>query len=133
MLCALALSGCGAALVYGGINVIGVPIDSTLVTRAPNGQVSVYKGTVHGRQIGGSTIELKKEGTDTSCEGTLSSDGEGAITCSDGANFAMKGDKENYGKMSGAYAGRLPDGTVFASGWGKNASDTAALRQMLPK
>lgn len=120
----LSLGGCAAAIVT------GVPIESAAVSRSTDGKLTRWTGRIMGKLVGDSPFEWRKVGTDYICKGATNSSGEGSATCSDGKIMPVKVPRKLYGHLTGSYVQKMPDGSLFASGWGA-AADLDKLEAML--
>jgi len=121
----LSLGGCAAMVVT------GIPIESAAVSRSPDGKLTRWTGRIMGKLVGDSPFEWRKVGTDYVCKGATNSSGIGSATCSDGKIMPVEVPRQLYGSFSGSYVQKMPDGTLFASGWGGDA-DPDKLEKMLP-
>jgi len=108
-----------------------IPIKNATVTRALDGTVTQMTGVIQGSLAGDSPVSMAEIGSGVTCSGATNSSGVGSMTCSDGKVIPLNVPSDQYGKLSGAYVGTLPDGTVYASGWGAGA-DLVKLAAMLP-
>lgn len=110
---------------------MGVPLKSAMITRAPDGKVTQWTGTITGRPLVDSPFEWRSLGSDVTCKGSTSGTGEGTMTCSNGMTMQFKVPLEIYGRLTASYAGTMADGTAYATGWGLDA-DFDKLQKMLP-
>jgi hypothetical protein len=117
-----AIAGCD---VKPGMFTDGLPL--VTVQHAPDGTETVMTGRILPKMNYSSTFALSAEGGST-CSGSFTSTGNGAMTCSDGLSIDISVPSDQYGRTTGAYL--VENGGIgVAVGWGDKA-DAALLRAM---
>lgn len=117
-----------ALILLAGCATIQIP--NATVSRAPNGELLRLTGTIQGSLIDESPFAMQSVDSDLTCSGSTDTSGQGQMTCSDGSVMEISVPSEIYGRLSGSYVTTLPDGTIYASGWGSDA-DLDQLTQMV--
>jgi|GEM_PF-2480561 len=121
----------GLILIAGlGLAGCSIPIKQASVTQFSDGTMLRMTGEIQGRPVGNSSFALSEVGGGMSCSGVTTSGGAGTMTCSDGSTANFQVPREKYGTFNGSYVHSQPDGSITASGWGKEA-DLVLLQNLL--
>lgn len=117
----------GAAV---SLSACAISIKNASVSKLLDGTEVLMTGEITGNLFGDSPFTMQVIGANVVCKGATNRKGQGSMTCSDGRVIAINVPKDQYRKLNGSYVYTLPDGTITAIGWGKEA-DFDSLRKKL--